>query len=302
DTGADLLVRSGVVWFGSAGGWVTASHHTLTQLGIPSEVIDEAALRGLFPSIDASGIETAVFEPEAGVLRAAQAVEVLARRAQRRGARLTTAVAAPDGASVIVDGAHRGADVVVWACGPWLPRLFPELVEASVTKQDVVFYRVGPEWAAPGVPGWIDLDRAMYGCGDVDGKGFKASSDIDGPDFDPDTEERVPSPENLERCRHYLARRFPGIADAQVALTRTCQYTSTADGQWIVAPHPEHAQVWLVGAGSGHGFKHGPALGEYVAALAEGRAQPEAHLGLGHRDVAGNLRTGQPTDGTHRPS
>ncbi|MDQ3782269.1 MAG: FAD-dependent oxidoreductase [Actinomycetota bacterium] len=302
DTGADLLVRSGVVWFGSAAGWVTASHHTMGQLRIPSELIDEARLRRLFPSIDTSDIEAAVYEPEAGVLRAAHAVEVLARRAQDRGARLTNARAQPDGAGLTVDGVRRGADVVVWACGPWLPRLFPELVEASVTKQDVVFYRVGPEWAAPGVPGWIDLDRAMYGCGDVDGRGFKASSDIDGPDFDPDTGERLASTENLERCRRYLARRFPGIADAAVTLTRTCQYTSTADGQWIIAPHPEHPQVWLVGAGSGHGFKHGPALGEYVAALIDGRAQPEARLGLGPRSVAGNLRTGQPTDESHRLS
>ncbi|CAN5337757.1 N-methyl-L-tryptophan oxidase [soil metagenome] len=291
DTGAELLVRSGVVWFGSAGGWVAESGRTMDRMGIPVETLDDGGLRELFPSIDTSGIEAALFEPEAGVLRAGRAVGVLAERARRRGARVTTARAIPDEPGVVVDGIRRGADVVVWACGPWLRTLFPDLVDAKVTKQDVVFYGVGPDWAAPGVPGWIDHDEAMYGCGDIGGKGFKAASDLDGDDFDPDTGERLPSPANLERCRRYLAGRFPGIADAPVTLTRTCQYTSTPDGQWIVAPHPEHPDVWLVGAGSGHGFKHGPAMGEYVAALIAGTEQPLPNLGLARRTSSGNLRT-----------
>lgn len=297
DTGADLLVPSGLVWFGAAIPWVTESHDTMVRLGIPSEVVGDAEVRKLFPSVDTSDVPGALYEPEAGVLRAAQAVTVLADRARHRGAIVTTGRAAPVGAGVAVDGQSRGADVVVWACGPWLPGLFPDLVQARVTRQEVVFFGVGPEWAAPRVPGWIDHDHAMYGTGDVAGKGFKAASDLDGPSFDPDRGDRLPDAAAVERCRRYLAMRFPGIADAPVSLTRTCQYTSTADGRWIVARHPDHDGVWIVGGGSGHGFKHGPALAEHVADLIEGAEQPRPELGLGPRIAGGGFRTSQASAG-----
>ena len=175
---------------------------------------------------------------------------------------------------------------MVWACGPWLPALFPDLVRASVTRQEVVFFGVGPEWAAPGVPGWIDHDHGMYGSGDVAGEGVQGRLRPNGPEFDPDQGDRASDPAAIEHCRRYLAMRFPGIAAAPVTLTRTCQYTSTPDSEWIVAPHPEHPTVWLVGAGSGHGFKHGPALGEYVTRLIEGVEHPRPALGLGPRSPA----------------
>jgi glycine/D-amino acid oxidase-like deaminating enzyme len=133
----------------------------------------------------------------------------------------------------------------------------------------------------------------MYGTGDVAGKGFKAASDLDGPTFDPDRGDRLPDPAAVERCRRYLAKRFPGLADAPVSLTRTCQYTSTADGRWIVAPHPDHDGVWIVGGGSGHGFKHGPALAEHVVRLIEGAEPPRPELGMGRRHADPGLRTRQ---------
>ncbi len=187
--------------------WVADSHATMGRLGIPSAVIDGDDLRRLFPSIDTP--DRAVLEPEAGVLRAAEAVTVLARRARRRGAGLTAGRATPDGTGALVDGARRDADVVVWACGPWLPALFPDLVRASVTRQEVVFFGVGPEWAAPGVPGWIDHDHGMYGAGDVAGKGFKVASDRNGPEFDPDHGHRVTDPAAVEHCRRYLVDAVP---------------------------------------------------------------------------------------------
>lgn len=291
DTGTDLMVESGVVWFGAGDGWVTDSAVTMARLGIPAERVEPGDLRSLFPSIDPTGIGVAVYEPRAGVLRAAKAVEVLANRAITRGARFTAATAVPEGRGVQVDGSRTGADVVVWACGPWLPALFPGLLEVRVTKQDIVHFGAGRRWAAPGVPGWIDFDASMYGCGDIDGKGFKAASDIEGPPFDPERGERVPAPESVRRARGYLARRFPELAEAPVVLTRTCQYTSTADGQWVIAPHPEHDGVWLLGGGSGHGFKHGPALAEYVARLIGGEEEPDPRFGLAPRSGGQSLRT-----------
>lgn len=291
DTGDRLLVRSGVVWFTRGDGWVSDSARTLADLGIPARMIDTGDVRRLFPSVAVSDLTGALYEPQAGVVRAAMAVRSLVARAIRNGARLTAAPAQPDGAGVVVGGRRRDSDVVVWACGPWMPRLFPELVRAEVTKQDVLFFGVGPEWAAPGVPGWVDFDAAMYGCGDIDGLGFKAASDIDGERFDPDRGERTPSPRAVSQAVAYLGHRFPLLSAAPIVFSRTCQYTSTPDGRWIVAPHPDHPGVWLVGGGSGHGFKHGPALAEHVGRLIEGSTDPDPRFGLGPRSVGTALRT-----------
>jgi sarcosine oxidase len=57
-----------------------------------------------------------------------------------------------------------------------------------------------------------------------------------------------------------------------VVETRVCQYENTSNGDFLVDRHPDMPNVWLVGGGSGHGFKHGPALGEYVAARLSGAA------------------------------
>jgi glycine/D-amino acid oxidase-like deaminating enzyme len=55
---------------------------------------------------------------------------------------------------------------------------------------------------------------------------------------------------------------------------RVCQYEQTADSHFIIDRHPADERLWLVGGGSGHGFKHGPALGEMVARLVEQDAEP----------------------------
>jgi sarcosine oxidase len=91
--------------------------------------------------------------------------------------------------------------------------------------------------------------------------------------------------------RGYLARRFPALADAPLVYSRVCPYALTADTNFLLARHPEEPRVWLLGGGSGHGFKHGPSLAEYVAGLLEGREEPDERFGLGERRPAASLRT-----------
>jgi sarcosine oxidase len=57
-----------------------------------------------------------------------------------------------------------------------------------------------------------------------------------------------------------------------VVETEVCQYESTSSGDFLLDRHPAMSNVWLVGGGSGHGFKHGPAVGEYVTRLMGGAA------------------------------
>ena len=176
--------------------------------------------------------------------------------------------------------------------GGWLPALFPGLLAVRVTRQDVLHFGApGPGWASPPVPGWVDYDGAAYGVGALGGDGMKVGSDFDGPQFDPDTWPRTPPAESERRAREFLRRRFPALADAPFARGASCQYSLTADTHFIAAPHPEHDGVWIVGGGSGHGFKHGPAFAELLLEQIEGRAKPDPRFAIGPRRRDRSLRT-----------
>jgi len=194
---------------------------------------------------------------------------------------------------VLDTGQVLEADRVAWACGAWLPRLFAKdgVLDLRITQQDVFYFGAGAAWATPPVPAWLDYDGAAYGLGDLDGRGFKMAPDVEGPPFDPQTGERIPRPEHERIARDYLAHRFPALASAPLIGTRVCQYELTADTRFVAAPHPAHdGRVWIVGGGSGHAFKHGPALAEDLERWLGGAA-PQACFALGPRTVDVRLRT-----------
>ena len=119
----------------------------------------------------------------------------------------------------------------------------------------------------PTMPTWIDSKDEFYGMPDLESRGFKVANDKHGEKVDPDTQSRIPSPAAMAAVKEYVARRFPGLKDAPVVESRVCQYENTSNGDFLIDRHPDFDNVWLVGGGSGHGFKHGPSLGEYVATL-----------------------------------
>jgi glycine/D-amino acid oxidase-like deaminating enzyme len=162
------------------------------------------------------------------------------------------------------------AGTFVFACGPWLPRLFPDLLQGRIspTRQEVFFFGVDPgdrRFAPPLMPAWIDFSDQIYGIPDLENRGFKIAPDRHGPPFDPEKGDRVVTSAGLGAVRTFLAQRFPGLKDAPLLETRVCQYENTSSGDFLIDRHPACGNVWLVGGGSGHGFKHGPALGDYVA-------------------------------------
>ncbi|HEX8855199.1 MAG TPA: FAD-dependent oxidoreductase, partial [Thermoleophilaceae bacterium] len=293
ELGDDLFVPSGMTWFARRDdGFEADSERTLRALGIEVERHPPAAAGELMPGASQEGLAFVLYEPGAGVLRAAECVRALVRRARDRGAELVRAAARPDGADVLLgDGRRLRSDVVVWAAGAWLGKLFPELVRLRVTQQDVVFFAGPPEWTTPPVPAFVEYDGAAYGLAALDGHGVKIAPDVEGPDFDPNTRERHARAESERLAREYMRVRFPALAAAPLAAATVCQYSLTPDTNFIVAPHPEHDGVWIVGGGSGHGFKHGPALAEYVLELLDGRAVPEPRFGLGARTADRSLRT-----------
>jgi glycine/D-amino acid oxidase-like deaminating enzyme len=264
----------------------------LTAQGIPCERLAPEDGARLFPSFATEGLAYLLYEPEAGVLRAQRATQALARQAAAHGATVLRGRAVPDGARArLDDGRVLEADTVVWACGAWLGRLFPEHLAIRCTRQELFFFDGGPAWRADGVPAFVDFEHAIYGTRDLDGHGVKAAPDFDGPPIDPDAELPDVTAEGEALARAFLATRFPGLAGAPLAGAKTCRYELTPDAHFVAAPHPEHPSVWLLGGGSGHGFKHGPAVAEQVAAALAGGAPLPAFFALSDRKPAGALRT-----------
>jgi sarcosine oxidase len=291
---ADLFVDSGLVWFARReDGWEAESERVLREAGIPVERLAPEAATGLFPSVRTDDLAFVLHEPQAGIMRAQRATRALVRRAQDRGARLELHEARPDGPAVNLDDGRRlEADRVVWACGAWLGRLFPDLAPLRVTQQDIFFFEAPPGWSTPPLPGFVDYDGAAYGLGALDGNGVKVCTDVEGPELDPDTWPRTHTADNERRAREILGLRFPALRDAQIKASTVCHYSLTADTHFIAAPHPEYeGGVWLYGGGSGHGFKHGPALAERMAAWLREDEGPEPRFGLGPRSPDRSLRT-----------
>jgi glycine/D-amino acid oxidase-like deaminating enzyme len=173
----------------------------------------------------------------------------------------------------LTDGSALSADRYVFACGPWLGKLFPRAVgpHFKSTRQDLFFF--GPpagdiRYHEGNIPVWADHSGPfMYGIPGNQRRGFKLADDTRGPEFDPTSGERIVDSARLTEARRYLAFRFPGMKDAPLVESRVCQYEDTSDRNFIIDRHPVNQNVWIVGGGSGHGFKHGPAIGEMVARL-----------------------------------
>jgi glycine/D-amino acid oxidase-like deaminating enzyme len=278
-----LWEPTGLAWFAHGDdGFEGRSLGALEAAGIRCEWRTPAEAAPLFPSLGLDGLHAVLWEPDAGVLHARRATQLLAAEAERLGARTVAARIDPDD--------EPDADVVVWACGAWLPGLFPEHVDVRVERRDVFFLGGDASWRD--APGWVEYDSGFYGHGDVGGLGVKVAPDRPSDEVDPDRLDRLPLAEREAAAREFAAYRFPSLAGAPVVGARVCQYDLSADTHFVFAQHPERDTWWLFGGGSGHGFKHGPALAEYIADCVEGKRRPEAFHALGARAGDAGLRTG----------
>jgi monomeric sarcosine oxidase len=265
------------------------------RLNLPTELLDNVAMRRRFPQIDFTGIAAGLFEPGFGALMARRAVQTLVAEFVQRGGRYAQAQVRPATTSgralsevTTADGEIYRAERFVFACGPWLGRVFPDLLATRIfpTRQEVFFFAPPPgdaRFAPARLPGWADFNGGdiYYGFPDLESRGFKIAHDAHGPRMDPDTGDRTPSTGALADVRAFMARRFPDLADRHLSEARVCQYENSSNGDLLIDRHPTLENVVLVGAGSGHGFKHGPAVGRYAADLALGTlAAPEQRFSL----------------------
>jgi sarcosine oxidase len=292
-----LFQPTGVLWLAREHDpYCEATLETFQQNDVKFARLERSELGQHYPQLEFGPIAWGMLEIESGVLLARQAVQALVAAAQSLGVTYVQAAIRPPEKSKeklefleTVSGERILADKFAFACGPWLPKLFPEfLVELiHVTRQEVFFLGVpaGDNGFLPHkMPAWIDFNDLVYGIPSLESRGVKIAIDEHGPPFDPDTGERIVLPESVARLRAYLARRVPALADAPVIESRVCQYENTSNGDFLIDRHPVFDNAWIVGGGSGHGFKHGPAVGEHVASLVFGSAQVEPRFRLATKE------------------
>ena len=298
-----LFHKTGVLWIAREDDeYVKRTREIFAAAKIKFEILEAPELARRYPQIQVR--EPNVFgmlERESGAIMARRAVVKVVEAADELGVQFARAdvrlelgrgfepsLKTKSGESIV-------AGQLVFACGPWLPKLFPDLLGSRIfpTRQEILFFAppAGNTEFAPGrFPTWIDFTdaRVPYGFPDIESRGLKVAFDRHGPEFDPDSDDRLVSSASIDEARGFLAERFPALREARLAETRVCQYENTSNGDFLIDRHPDFESVWLVGGGSGHGFKHGPAVGEYAANLIVGKGTAEERFSYRTKGVVQN--------------
>jgi glycine/D-amino acid oxidase-like deaminating enzyme len=297
-SGLSLWHPCGVLWLAPDGdAYVANTRATLQRGGYAIELLDQTTLRARYPHLDAADIGTAMLEPEGGVIMARRSIQSLASELAHAGVGVLRGhVRKPSSRGrvssvALADGPQLAGDTFVFACGAWLPSVFPELLGQRImpTRQVVMYFGTSAgddRFTAARMPAWIDFVSGIYGLPDLESRGLKVGIDAHGAPFDPDSGDRTVDDKSIATARAWLRRRLPSVGDAPLVESRVCQYENTATGDFLIDRHPEHENVWIAGGGSGHGFKHGPAVGEYVAGLIAGTTAPEAAFALATKGTA----------------
>lgn len=275
-TGASIFVPTGMAWCVSDDGvWERESEVRLRAANIPVERLtpDEAAKR--WPAMSTEELRSVLFEPTSGFLRAESGVRAAARALAEEGGVILRGTAKPasDGTALDESGTPIASGAVVWACGPWLPRLFPDLVgpgceaEIAPVRRDAVYFEArGMEIGE--APTWVDEGQRAWGMPGDGLRGVKVGPELDAGSFDPYNWPNEAHPDSIAAARTRGARRFPVIAGAPIIESRACQHERTKSGHYVLDHHPRNRTVVIAGGGSGHGYKQGPAVGEFAARAA----------------------------------
>ena len=260
-----------------------AAQKRLNPLGISSELLDYEELKYRWPQINFDGLTTGLYYPGGAggsTLMAREAIRLVSEKFQEKGGKLLTGKVKTGevengkiNAVELDDGQKINADKVIFACGPWMGKIFPELFgdRLDVTRRDVLFIGTNAgdnRYSHPQFPAWSfnnAEDSRYYGFADMHGRGLKVAPYPDKNKIDMDSDDRLTNPNEIKRVREFVSRRFPGLANQPITETRVCQITNSFDSHFIVDTHPNADNLWFACAGSGHAFKHGPALGKYVA-------------------------------------
>jgi glycine/D-amino acid oxidase-like deaminating enzyme len=305
-SGLPILIQCGILFFfPTEEPYVQdsiAAHHAL---GLRTEALGHAEMARRFPMIDFDGISIGLYEPDFGALMARRSVLTLVERFVKDGGIHTKGFVQPPSTNgerleevQLSSGERIKADRFIFAAGPWLPKLFPQVIGPRIlpTRQEVFYFATPPgdrRFNAGTMPGWADFNGGdiFYGFPDLETRGVKFAHDQHGVKVDPDTQSRRPTDAALAEIVTFRDRRFPALRNAPLIGAEVCQYENSSNGDFLIDLHPQWSNVLLLGGGSGHGFKHGPEVGRYAAARLLGSIAPEPRFSLAskseshHREV-----------------
>ena len=276
--GKKLYRRTGALWMVTdEGEFVRASMPILRENGFAYEELTAAEAAKRYPQIDFNGIRWTLFEKQAGYLLARRSCADVLEGFLAEGGDYRESAAAVGAIEAgrltgvqLSDGTTIAGDAYVFACGPWLAKLFPQLIGDRIqpTRQEVLYFGTpagDDRFSESRFPVWVEVPRFFYGIPGNERRGFKIADDARGEPFDPTDGDRRPSDRAVRSAREYITRRFPALKDAPLVEARVCQYENSPDHHFFIDRHPQANNIWIVGGGSGHGFKHGPAVGELAA-------------------------------------
>ena len=274
--GKKLFFRTGQLSLAPA--WtkeLTDTRKVFDKLTVKYDIVKPDDLRRQYPQMNMEHIDVAMYTPSTGVLKAREGCVAVAQAFEKKGGRFVTAKVelGKRAGSTLQDvalstGQRVSAQTFVFACGPWLPKVFPAVMKNKLeTPRRVVFFYGTPpgdeRFTYPNFPTW-SVDNA-YGFPSIEGKGFKVVPTFERLLVDPDTQEHSLTADELRKGREFVTKWFPILAGQPLVESKVCQREDSVDDHFIVDRHPELNNVWMVGGGSGHGYKHGIMLGDYVA-------------------------------------
>ncbi len=292
--GLRLFHPTGVLWLSNNADLYTKQLlDVLTGNGVQFEKLQASEIRRRYPQFSFEDATWGVLELQSGILMARQAVQALVKEVVRNGAEYQIASVLPPknrGSLPYIRtsaGDSIAADTFIFACGSWLPKLYPDLLASRIfpTRQEVFFLGPPPgstEFCSPQMPAWVHHGHPdiAYALPDTESRGIKIAFDRHGPEFDPDAGSRVVNAAAVEHLRAFLKKYIPALHSAPIVETRVCQYENTSNGDFLIDRHPDLENVWLAGGGSGHGFKHGPAVGDYISSRILRHAPAEPRFSL----------------------
>ena len=290
--GQQLYRRTGLLVFG-VDSLVLESLPLAAERGIVIREIDPKTAAKKFPQASFEGIERVFEDDDSGYLLAREACRAVVEHFVAEGGEYRQADVRPGPIrsgrmehAVLADGTRLEADVFLFAGGSWMPQLFPGVLGPRITpsRQEAHYFGTpagDPRYSEDVFPVWTDrTSGGFYGIPGNRDRGFKIAFHGRGPSFDPTADDRLPRASEIARAREFIARRFPPLAGAPLVEARVCHYANSPDSSFVIDRHPGAHNLWLLGGGSGHGFKHGPALGERVAGWALGDGEPEPRFTL----------------------
>jgi sarcosine oxidase len=279
-TGREIFHKTGVLWLSNEeDAYLKSVPRTLACTGVEYEELHAKEIARRWPQLRFHDVTFGILEPASGLLLARAGVQALVKELTDSGVDYAQlAIETPGGQGKLKEvhtasGESITAGAFIFCCGPWLPKIFPDLLHDRIfpTRQEIFFLGTpagSTDFQPPRMPVWLHRTHAglPYALPEVEGRGFKIAFDTHGERFDPDSGMRVVAESSIGHLRDYLRQYIPTLKDAPIVETRVCQYENTWNGDFLIDRHAGFENVWIAGGGSGHGFKHGPALGEYLSA------------------------------------